>query len=160
MEHLCRGDVFLVDDGLRLLIKWSKTIQARERTLVIPVLAIPGHPLCPRSAYEDMVAAIPASKNKPLFSLPGGKPLTTHQYTTRLRSILTTCGLESKDYSPHSFRRGGATLAFESDVDPLLIKSQGDWQSDAYLQYIDLSVQHRLQLSRALVKAVTDTELQ
>ena len=158
-RHLCRGDIFVVEDGLRLLIKWSKTNQARERTPLIPLQAMPGHPLCPKQAFLDMVAAVPASDNSPLFAIPGKKPgqilpFTTTQLSVKFKAVIASLGLDPARYSIHSFRRGGATLAFECGLDPLLIKSQGDWKSDAYLEYIDLSVEHRLTLSKTLAHTV------
>ena len=44
--------------------------------------------------------------------------------------------LDTKLYSPHSFRRGGATFAFQAGAHPLVIKCLGDWSSDAYLIYL------------------------
>ena len=45
----------------------------------------------------------------------------------------------SKVITPHSFRRGGASFAFECNVPAELIKFQGDWRSDAYLVYLEMS---------------------
>jgi len=47
--------------------------------------------------------------------------------------------LDSTSYSPHSFRRGGATFAFEAKVPSELIKAQGDWCSDCYLIYLEMT---------------------
>ena len=47
--------------------------------------------------------------------------------------------LDTKVYSPHSFRRGGATFAFQVRTHPLFIKCLRDWSSDAYLIYLTLS---------------------
>lgn len=66
-RHLCRGDIFLQDDHLIILIKWSKTLQCHERVVTIPLAAIPGHPLCPVSAYTAMLSVMPGKDNEPLF---------------------------------------------------------------------------------------------
>ena len=47
--------------------------------------------------------------------------------------------LDTKVYFSHSFRRGGATFAFQVGAHPLFIKCLGDWSSDAYLIYLTLS---------------------
>ena len=47
--------------------------------------------------------------------------------------------LDSTCYSPHSFRRGGATFAFEAHIPSELIKAQGDWRSDCYFFYLEMS---------------------
>ena len=48
-------------------------------------------------------------------------------------------GLDSQAYSPHSFRRSGATFAFDCHVPAEHIKFQDDWSSDAYLVYLGMS---------------------
>ena len=47
--------------------------------------------------------------------------------------------------TPHGLRRGGATWAFDNNVDPEIIRRHGDWLSDAYLQYIDVDLKKRFQ---------------
>ena len=51
--------------------------------------------------------------------------------------------LDPSHFSPHSFRRGGATFAFDCHIPSEIIKLQGDWQSDAYLVYLELSQQQK-----------------
>jgi len=48
-------------------------------------------------------------------------------------------GLDPKDFSTHSFRRGFATLAFQCDIPPEHIQLLGDWKSDANKCYLQLS---------------------
>ena len=54
-------------------------------------------------------------------------------------NFVAALGLDPRAYSPHSFRRGGATFAFECNVPAEHIKFQGDWRSDAYLVYLEMS---------------------
>lgn len=61
-----------------------------------------------------------------------------------------------ESYSIHSFRRGAATFSFDLGLDPLLIKAQGGWKSDAYLEYISLPLKSRKKLGEALAQAVLD----
>ena len=53
--------------------------------------------------------------------------------------------LDTKVYSPHSFRRGGATFEFQVGAHPLFIKCLGDWSSDAYLIYLTLSNEDKVE---------------
>lgn len=53
-------------------------------------------------------------------------------------------------YSSHSFRRGGATFAFASHAPPAFIKAQGDWQSEAYLVYLQLSKEDKLKILNSI----------
>ena len=59
-------------------------------------------------------------------------PITLH-FSSFLARVVAALGLDPRAYSPHSFRRGGATFAFECNVPAEHIKFQGDWSSDAYL---------------------------
>jgi hypothetical protein len=45
--------------------------------------------------------------------------------------------MDSARYAGHSFRRGGATFAFQCGASPAQIKEQGDWKSSAYLLYLE-----------------------
>ncbi|KAK8881046.1 hypothetical protein M9Y10_003773 [Tritrichomonas musculus] len=62
----------------------------------------------------------------------------TEDYIRRkLNMMLQQLGLDTKLYSWHSFRRGGATLASQNHIDPATIKTHGRWLSEAYLLYVD-----------------------
>uniref|UniRef100_A0A8W8LGR2 Uncharacterized protein n=2 Tax=Magallana TaxID=2171616 RepID=A0A8W8LGR2_MAGGI len=44
----------------------------------------------------------------------------------------------------------GASFALECGLPPDLIKSQGDWKSDAYQSYLDPSLSFRVQVAERL----------
>ena len=46
----------------------------------------------------------------------------------------------------HSFGRGGATFAFLAGTPAQFIKSQGDWASEAYLVYLIVSTNDKLDI--------------
>jgi hypothetical protein len=48
-------------------------------------------------------------------------------------------GKNPKQFSTHSFRRGGASWAFSSEIPSELIQLYGDWKSDAYKNYLRFS---------------------
>ena len=54
-RHLCRGDIRLSNEGILVHIKWSKTIQAGERYVLVPLAALPGSPLCPLQATLSLL---------------------------------------------------------------------------------------------------------
>jgi hypothetical protein len=67
-KHLCRSSFHRVPNGYDIHILWSKTIQRRERVLIVPLVAIPGHPLCPVAAldwalFHTTGAALAGAKN-------------------------------------------------------------------------------------------------
>ena len=63
----------------------------------------------------------------------------THSQKQICRLRIKYKTLTWKLYSPHSFRRGGASFAFRCNVPAEIIQRQGDWQSDAYLIYLEMS---------------------
>ena len=49
-KHLCQSDVTLEASGAVISVRWSKTIQFRQRNIHIPLPHIPGSPFCPSNA--------------------------------------------------------------------------------------------------------------
>ena len=52
----------------------------------------------------------------------------------------------------HSFRRGGATWAFQAGIPGELIQICGDWASDAYKRYLEFSMDDKLNLAAQFVR--------
>ena len=71
-----------------------------------------------------------------------------------LRSLAAAMNLDPSQLSGHSFRSGGATLAFQAQIPAELIKRLGDWQSDAYRSYIHIPVKDRMLAVRQLASFV------
>eukprot|EP00854_Cymbomonas_tetramitiformis_P034178 gene34178-biopygen18299 len=112
----------------------SKTIQFHERSHVVAMKATSGL-LCPKKAVCSCFEKIPAEPESPAFMWKSrGKlvPMTHGVFVAEVKKLIRRIGLDPKKYSGHSFRRGGATVAFNLGVDHLLIKLQGDWVSNAY----------------------------
>ena len=151
---ICRKHVHFDGDIILLEFVWSKTNQFGDRTHIVPLIPIKDSCLCPVSAYNNMVAKVPASQDSPVFlfksSKKSTKPVTYNQFQTFFKSLLPLIGLDPQNYSSHSFRRGGATWAFQNNVPGELIKNHGDWASSAYLLYLDLSLQKKLDVSKAM----------
>ena len=57
-------------------------------------------------------------------------------------------------YTLHSLRRGGATFAFQSNMEDQMIKLLGDWASNAYRRYCDVSLDKRFNSMQAFVIAL------
>ncbi len=155
-KHLCRGDILVSHSGIVVHIKWSKTIQAKQRYLLVPIMALPLSPLCPLRAYLNMTSALPADPHSPAFLIPSGSSLTTlthATFTSNLRHMLATLGYQPSAYSGHSFRRGGASWAFQAGVPGELIQAHGDWSSDCYLRYLDFPLQVRASVTQLMGSA-------
>lgn len=155
-KQVTRGSI-LIDEGKTLMIvkvTWSKTIQYSQRILYIPVCHIPGSTLCPVKAFAKLCELVPVSDTSPAFVYcRNGKviPLVYKVFVKQLRHWLTCIGIRCPNlYSSHSLRRGGATWAFQSGVSPELIKLQGDWQSDCYSRYINVSLSRKMSTSNMM----------
>ena len=68
-KQLCRKNIILGGDYLKVQIFWSKTIQFGERFLEIPLVRIHNSPLCPVQAFFNMSKLVPASESDPAFLL-------------------------------------------------------------------------------------------
>ncbi len=69
-KHLCRRDIIIGSDKILVYIKWSKTIQAGERYILIPFVHMPTSPLCPKAAVLNMFAKVQACPQDPAFLIP------------------------------------------------------------------------------------------
>ena len=129
-----------------LVINSSKTIQYKQRSVILPLPEIVNHPLCPVSALKHMYKLCTSQEgSKPVFMVhtPSGvKPLRYPQFVKDLKKLMTRLGCTS-GYSGHSFRRGGACYLLLLGVPGEIIKLMGDWRSDAYQSYLDVSLKTR-----------------
>lgn len=152
-KQLCRKDFEIHDEYLIISIRWSKTIQFGQRILSIPLCAIHGNPLCPVAAFKKMCQKIPAEGSDPAFCKKIGSytiPITYQEYQKKFKKLITSTGRNPNLYSTHSFRRGGATFAFESGVNTELLQSHGDWRSDAYKKYLEFNLEKKLTVSKKM----------
>ena len=142
IRHPCRGDLTLSSRGLALRVKYSKTLQFRERIHRVPLPYLQGHPLCPVTAITALLCWQPRqlSPVSPLLTLPSGQLLTQAAFQARLRAILQSCGLDANSYTGHSFRRGAATTMFQAGLSGEIIQLLGDWKSDAYKLYLTVDL--------------------
>lgn len=150
-KHLSRSDFHFTSWGLIVSVKWSKVIQFRERTLLIPLVSIPSHALCPVHALRDFFDTCQAPASSPAFVLPtatGLRSISYSSFTKHLKDLLRLAGLKPDNYSGHSFRRGGATYASSLGIPHELIQLQGDWASTAYLEYLARPLRQRLSLAQ------------
>ena len=156
-KQLCRSDILVGDKGLVVVFRWSKTNQFHSRVHLVPVLAIPGSVLCPLAAYKRMLSMLPGEASSPaFFIMVGGEACSVTYYLLQsfIKKGVAKLGLEPKMFSSHSLRRAGATWAFKSDVPGELIKSHGDWASECYLRYLELSVQERVVVAQKMSSAI------
>ena len=86
--------------------------------------------------------------------LPCKVIVTYHKFQAQLKKYISLIGLDPELFSSHSFRRGGATLAFQANVRSELIQLQGDWLSDAYKKYLQFSLKDKIAVSKQMYKHI------
>ena len=67
---LSRGSVHFNDSGACLTVTRTKTRQAGDTALVVPLPLIPGSLLCPTTALQLLLRMVPAPDTCPLFTSP------------------------------------------------------------------------------------------
>ena len=157
-KHLCRSDIIVHPWGLEVIIKWSKTLQFRERNVSVPLPYIKGHPLCPTTA---VVHAFSLTSAAPLLgpaltypTLSGVQPLRYPQFVKMLRQFLKDIGLPAQMFAGHSFRRGGASFAMQAGLPGEIIMQLGQWSSDAYLQYLEIPLSFKANCMQKFAQAL------
>ena len=162
-KQLTKTDFRFFSWGTLVTIRWSKTIQFRERVVDIPLPCIPGSKLCPTTAIiHAFHFTNSTTANGQAFNWVDYPSLTAHFFTynmfiSKLRDHLTTMGIDPQSYAGHSFRRGGASFAYQSGVPLELIKALGDWRSDTILIYLTMPLTIRLPSANMLGKAILYT---
>ena len=154
-----RADINLMglDKAMMCKIRWSKTIQYKQKVLRLPVLPANNKAVCPVFWTHYIVNRIPAGPQDPLLAVRIGNqliPLSANQLIYRIRKWLLLLGEEATAYSLHSIRRGGATFAYQADMEGEMIKLLGDWASDCYKRYVDISIDKRYDSMKAFVEAL------
>ena len=158
-EQFCRKDLNLLgyDKVMMVEIQWSKTIQYKQKVLRLPVLPADNKAICPVFWAHYMVNRINAGLEDPTLTLQDrGKTLalSANQLIYRFRKWLILIGEDSSLFSLHSLRREGATFAYQANIEGDMIKLLGDWASDAYKRYIDVSMDKRFDTMKAFVEAL------
>ena len=156
-KQLIRGDCRRKGGILFVYSKWSKTNQFGRRSHGVPLLPLTGSPLCPVAAYTNMCRVVPALDADPAFCIVTGdvrKPVTYSVFQRKLKASVKAIGMDPRLFSTHSFRRGGATLAFRAGIAGETIKILGDWQSEAYQVYLECPIAMKAAASDLFRKAV------
>lgn len=148
-EQLTRGDARKGKNMVLMVIRWSKTLQFQEKQLLLPLIPAKDVTICPVYWINYMCALIQAEAHEPLFCYPekgkqGRVPVTYDQLRTQLRKWVAATGRNPEKFTLHGLRKGGANWALESGLVGEDLKLLGDWASDAYMVYLDHSLQRRV----------------
>ena len=135
-------------------ITWAKNLQFKQKILRVPVLPTENKAICPVIWVHYMVQQIPAGPQDPAFTIwVGGEKmaLSANQLLSRIRKWLNLIKEDKQQYSLHSLRQGGATFAYQCNIKGEMIKKLGNWASEAYKRYIDISMDDRYESMKAFV---------
>ena len=100
---------------------------------------LPTSKLCPVTALSNMLHLVPGSNNDPLFAIFKAhtwSPITDSMVRKHLKRVLWLLQLHHHNFTCHTFRRSGASWAFQHGVPIEAIKQQGTWSSDCVWRYI------------------------
>ena len=139
LYQLARGDIIFAPPGLHILLKWSKTLQSRNVVKVLKIPSLGSNPICPVNAIKNLLSITPGIS--PLFQYKMSTqwvPLTDTKIRRHFNNILRKLNLHNSNITFHTFRRSGATFAFNSKVNIQEIMSHGTWTSDCVWRYITL----------------------
>lgn len=146
-QNLVRADFRRHQTLLVAHIRWTKTLQYKERKLLIPVIPFTDDDISAVAWFHYMIHRIPAPPHAPAFSVPkGGKlyPLSYSQLSRLLKKWTSLAGLNSSALTAHCLRRGGASWLKEKGVSDSVIAAMGDWRTFTFLKYIDSALRTRL----------------
>ena len=69
LQQLAQGDVLFAPPGFHILVKWSKTLQTKDKIKIIKVPALGASLLCPVMALKVLLKVTPNHPNLPLFQI-------------------------------------------------------------------------------------------
>ena len=138
-RHFVGSDVIFTTEFLKLIVKWSKTMQNRDSVHYVTLPRLKGSSICPFDAIRKCMKLYNPQPNEPLFQIftaGAWAPLTDTKIRKCLSRLNVKLGFTPGFFTFHSFRRSGATFAYNADIPIQDIKHQGSWASDCVWTYI------------------------
>ena len=111
--------------------------------------------ICPQYWVCKMLTIIQAQSYEPFFVYRDGiyrYPLTIGQISRVMAKWTKNAGLDSNLYTPHALRRGGLSWAHQARVSREALHILGDWGSSAYLRYIDIDFESKVQSGKQMAE--------
>ena len=138
IKHILRQDILFLDPGAHILLKWTKTLQDTSAHHFVQIPRLENPDLCPVQALKELMLTRPLPKHAPLFvhKFPPFHPVIDTTIRDALKTVLNYLNIPLQGHGFHSFRRSGATLAFDSNIQLQDIMAHGLWKSAAVWQYL------------------------
>ena len=157
-RHLTMGDIQFNSPGMLITLKWSKTMQSRDKVHVIALPSLYPSPLCPVRALKRAIAHYKPKNQDPLFQVcsPHGHSLVTESKLRKTLSKLNIrLGFPPHHFSFHTFRRSGASCAYNAHVPVQSIKTRGSWASNCVWTYIQQDQKRSLEIAQSFKNIIT-----
>jgi len=162
-KQFTRSDFSHTSSGYVITVRWSKTIQMGQRTLLIPLVPFPGSELCPVSAINNAFAFtgphLQDHHKSQVFCYVSSsrtiKIFTYKMFMEYMKIFLSRLGVDHAQYGTHSFRRGGASFALNAGVSLDTISIMGDWKSDVMFLYLLMPLSQRLAAQQVLASHIS-----
>ena len=138
-----------------IFVGWSKTNQFGNRDLVVPIPANRDPALDLYRHLCNLFTRVNVNSERPAFSFSNKNFVSYTSFTSRLKSLLLSAGVDHTKYSGHSFRRGGATYLHSLGASPIKIQASGDWQTMVFTRYLHLSLEDRWRSQQLMADAIS-----
>ena len=155
-----RGGYFFEINMVKVLVKWSKTIQTRDQVKIISLPHLASSPLCPYRALKALYKLYNPSGSDPLFQYKyssAWKVLIDSKIRKTLSLINKKLHCSPHFFTFHAFWRSGASLAFNANVPLQEIKVQGTWTLDCVWRYIYNDPTHSSKVAIAFPKMLKNS---
>ena len=156
-RHLTMRDITVSSHFMQIKVKWSKTLQTRDKFHVVTLPRLPGSVLCPVKALKKVLKLYHPDPDSPLFQMKtihGWVVITDSKIRKVLSRLIIKLGLPPGHFTFHTFRRSGATLAFNSHVPIQKIKHHGSWTSDCVWRYIQQDPQYSQDIASVFANVI------
>jgi integrase len=119
-------------------------------------------PSCPVNALLTLIASsLPKSRSSPLFSYDFKKPASRAQFISRFKKKLSIIVEDTKPYSGHSFRRGGAQSLYDAGLPIKDIQALGRWTTDLVARrYFGMTRDRLCEISKMMTSTASSRPLQ
>ena len=144
---------------VKLLIKWSNTIQTRVKFQCVTLPMFHDSVICQFKVLKALFHLYPMSPQTSLFQLQttsSSNPLTDSRVQKTLKILNSNLGLYPSFFTFHDFRRSGATFAYNAHIPIQDIKGHGTWSSDCVWQYIQSDHSSGKNIASALASTIND----
>ena len=154
LKHLVFEDIRFKDNLVLVYFKWSKTNQNSAKVSWVPICSVSDERFNVHFQLRRLFSKVAMPDKSPLFTYSVKEFHSKCSLTRLLDYCLIEAGLSLTDYSWHSFRRGAAVFAFESDLSEHAVQLLGDWSSAAFTHYLEFAFSKRYQWLNKLQSAL------